>query len=148
MNVSLWKNFAERRHANQGALWMRILYEVCRLTEEDYGFTSKDIQTKVGAVGSLSNRTFRWVRFEGVKGVRWDVKSVKVLTSKEKREEKCLFLCRDIVQKQCDEAYSGRMKAEVDNDGEIDLVNVPTELEIFVKKKHLKLEIGLSVKQG
>ena len=43
------------------ALERRILREVKRLTNEGNGFTSKDIQTHVGAVDAMNNRTIRRV---------------------------------------------------------------------------------------
>ena len=60
--------FIDRRCQNQGrprkvneALERRILREVKRLTDEGNGFTSKDIQSNVGAVDTMNNRTIRRV---------------------------------------------------------------------------------------
>ena len=64
----LGENFTDRRSGNGGrprkvdaALERRILREVRRLTAAGNGFTSKDIQTNVGAVETMSNRTIRRV---------------------------------------------------------------------------------------
>ena len=60
--------FIDRRSENKGrprkvddALERRILREVKRLTDQGDGFTSKDIQTNVGAVDAMNNRTIRRV---------------------------------------------------------------------------------------
>ena len=60
--------FIDRRSENKGrprkvddALERRILREVKRLTVQGNGFTSKDIQTNVGAVDAMNNRTIRRV---------------------------------------------------------------------------------------
>ena len=60
--------FMDRRSENKGrprkvddTLQWGIQQEVKRLTDEGNGFTSKDVQTNVGAVDTMNNRTIRRV---------------------------------------------------------------------------------------
>ena len=107
---SFGENYKDARKSNRGRprkvdaqLERRILREVQQLTSQGNGFTSKDIQTNVGAVTSMSNRTIRRVmNRHGIKYLHLRKKGILLPSDLKKRMKftrRCSRCCLPIFWK-------------------------------------------------